>query len=45
MGDKVIIAAYAALEDHEIHTHEPRVLLVDDRNRVTLMAPAEPAGL
>ena len=44
VGDKVIIAAYAALEDHEIDAHEPRVLLVDDRNRITVMAPAEPAG-
>jgi len=34
-GDKVIIAAYASFEDDEIAGHEPRVVLVDARNRIT----------
>jgi aspartate 1-decarboxylase len=33
-GDKIIIAAYASLEEREIASHEPRVILVDERNRV-----------
>ena len=33
-GDLVIIAAYAQFEDSEAATHRPRVLLLDERNRV-----------
>jgi aspartate 1-decarboxylase len=32
-GDRVIICAYAELEDHEIESHEPRVVLVHGDNR------------
>lgn len=32
-GDRVIIATYCELEDHEIAGHEPRVVLVRDDNR------------
>lgn len=38
-GDKVILAAYASLEEHEIEAHQPRVLLVDDRNRIKTTIP------
>ena len=43
-GDKVILAAYASFEEHEIEAHQPRVLLVDDRNRITTTIPV-PAPL
>jgi aspartate 1-decarboxylase len=33
VGDKIIIAAYAALTDEEARQHRPRVLLVDGKNR------------
>ncbi len=33
-GDKVIIAAYAGLEDNEIDFFMPKIVLVDDRNRI-----------
>jgi aspartate 1-decarboxylase len=33
VGDKIIIAAYAALTDEEARRHRPRVLLVDGKNR------------
>lgn len=31
-GHKVIIASYVALEEREIQTYQPRVILVDSRN-------------
>src|SRR5262245_26175143 len=33
-GDKIIIIAYAAMERAEAIRHEPRLVLVDERNRV-----------
>ncbi|HWV37920.1 MAG TPA: aspartate 1-decarboxylase [Vulgatibacter sp.] len=33
-GDKVIIATFADLEPHELEGHVPRVVLLDDRNRI-----------
>jgi aspartate 1-decarboxylase len=32
-GDCVIIAAYALLDDAEVFRHQPRVVLVDGKNR------------
>jgi aspartate 1-decarboxylase len=34
VGDKVIIAAYAGLEENEIDFFMPRVVLVDEDNRI-----------
>lgn len=34
VGDKVIIISYSLMEDRKIHKHCPRVVLVDDRNRI-----------
>ncbi len=34
VGDKVIIVAYAAFEEVEARTFTPRVVLVDDENRI-----------
>jgi aspartate 1-decarboxylase len=33
-GDRVIIAAYAALEENEIDFFMPKIVLVDDHNRI-----------
>jgi aspartate 1-decarboxylase len=32
-GDKVIVVAYAEMEDEEARSHTPRVVLVDGANR------------
>jgi aspartate 1-decarboxylase len=32
-GDRVIIAGYCELDDHEVAAHEPRVVLVKESNR------------
>lgn len=44
VGDRLIIAAYAGFEEREIATHRPRVVLVDERNRVVEVKTAS-AGL
>jgi aspartate 1-decarboxylase len=33
-GDKVIVVSYGEYEDAELASHEPRVVHVDDRNRI-----------
>lgn len=38
VGDKVIIISYGLFGDAEIRRHQPRVLFVDDRNRVARKA-------
>ncbi len=43
-GDRVIIAAYASLEEHEIAGHEPLIVLVDDRNRIVTRVPVVSTG-
>ncbi len=32
-GDKVIIVTYAMLNEQEIHTHKPKIVMVDENNR------------
>ncbi|AEB06960.1 L-aspartate 1-decarboxylase [Coriobacterium glomerans PW2] len=34
-GDKVIIMSYCSVDAREARTHRPRVVFVDDRNRIT----------
>ena len=34
VGDPVIILTYAQVEEHERANHRPRIVLVDERNRV-----------
>jgi aspartate 1-decarboxylase len=34
VGDLLIICTYAPLSDLEAHTHKPRVVLLDDQNRI-----------
>ena len=42
-GDKVIIVAYAEMEDEEARSHTPKVVLVDGSNR-PITAPSRGAG-
>jgi aspartate 1-decarboxylase len=43
-GDMVILATFAEMEESEARTHEPKVVLVDERNRVVGKDVAEIAG-
>lgn len=33
-GDKIIIISYALIDDKEASTHQPKILLMDDRNKI-----------
>ncbi len=41
-GDKVIIMSYALYDEAELHDFAPRIVFVDDQNRIA-EPPAEPA--
>ncbi len=41
-GDKVIIIAYCMIDEKELADFKPRVLLVDDDNRITSIIDEEP---
>src|SRR3989442_14883877 len=45
-GDKVIVVAYAEMEDQEARSHMPRLVLVDGANRPITdpVTPSAPAG-
>lgn len=43
-GDKVIIMCYAQMAPEEIADHPPKVVFVDDRNRITSVARYEKHG-
>ena len=45
VGHRVIVAAYAAMDEDEIRTHLPKVVLVDGRNRITAVKTHEGAGV
>ena len=45
VGHKVIIAAYAAVDERDIATHVPKIVLVDDANRLKLVKTHEGAGV
>ncbi len=45
VGHKVIIAAYAAMDESKIATHVPKIVLVDDANRLTVVKSHEGAGV
>ncbi|MEF3192031.1 MAG: aspartate 1-decarboxylase [Campylobacterales bacterium] len=36
VGDKIIIVAYASMDESELEGYAPTVVMVDDHNRVTL---------
>ncbi len=41
VGDRVIIISYALLSDGEIKKHRPKVIFVDDRNKVKKIDKSE----
>jgi aspartate 1-decarboxylase len=43
-GDLIIIASFAQLEEDEARAHQPRVVFVDETNRVREVADGELAG-
>jgi aspartate 1-decarboxylase len=43
-GDKLIIMTYAQFDEVEIQKHQPRVVIVDDRNQITQINTAIPTG-
>lgn len=45
VGHKVIIAAYAAVDESEVATHVPKIVLVDGANRLKLVKSHEGAGV
>lgn len=40
VGDLVIILTYAEMEPEELRKHTPKVVMVDERNRIVRPAPA-----
>ena len=44
VGDLVIILTYAEMEPEELRKHTPKVVMVDDRNRIVRPAPAGKSG-
>ena len=44
-GDKVIIAAYCGVNEVDVPTHLPKIVLVDERNRMTVVKNHEGAGV
>ena len=44
VGDKVIIMAYANLEEKELKEHKPKVVFVDDENAITKISHYETHG-
>ena len=45
VGHKVIIAAYAAVDDRDVNKHVPKIVLVDDANRLKIVKSHEGAGV
>jgi aspartate 1-decarboxylase len=35
VGDKVVILSFCEIEDSEARTHQPRIVRVDEKNRIT----------
>ena len=44
-GHKLIIAAYAVVDEREIAAHVPKIVLVDEANRITVVKAHEGAGV
>ncbi len=45
VGHKVIIASYASMDEREVASHVPKIVLVDDANRLKLVKSHEGAGV
>ena len=44
VGDKIILMAYADLETEEVKNHKPKVVFVDDENKITRVTNYEKHG-
>ncbi|WP_373540077.1 aspartate 1-decarboxylase [Chamaesiphon sp.] len=44
-GDKSIVMSYAQFNDVEAQNHQPKVVMVDDRNQITEIKSDIPTGL
>ena len=44
-GHKVIVASYAAVPEEDVAGHVPRIVLVNDRNQITVVKDHEGAGV
>ena len=45
VGHKLIIAAYAAVDENDVATHVPKIVLVDEANRLKLVKSHEGSGV
>ena len=45
VGHKVIIAAYATVDEKDVAAHVPKILLVDEANRLKVVKSHEGAGV
>ena len=45
VGDKVILAAYAAVDERDVPAHIPKIVLVDEANRLKVVKTHEGAGV
>jgi len=45
VGHKVIIAAYAGVDENDVATHVPKIVLVDDANRLKVVKNHEGSGV
>ncbi len=41
VGDPLIILSYGIVDDNEVSTHDPIVVLVDDQNRIKEILPSQ----
>jgi aspartate 1-decarboxylase len=45
MGDKLILASYCTVEDEDVATHQPLIVLVGESNRIKEIRRVEQAGV
>ncbi|MDN4522842.1 aspartate 1-decarboxylase [Fictibacillus fluitans] len=43
-GDVIIVISYCMLSEEEVHSHQPRVAIMDENNRITEILGYEPAS-
>jgi len=44
-GDKLILAAYAVIDESEVRQHRPQVVVIGERNRIREVKQVEGAGV
>lgn len=45
VNDKIIIMAYSMMDEEEVKTHKPRIVFVDDKNKIVRTTKYEKHGL